>query len=117
MDSMQTIEKWRVQELVLVLEQLSQILRKGNHTDWAMVFDHYHAESTRILPHNKADINKLRNLVSNIQNCFKEVKSFSNLEFTGELEGSDRNQEFYRVKARLFKLLEELQVRLLEYTH
>lgn len=114
---MQKIERWRVQELMLVLEQLSEILRKGNHIDWANVFRHYYDESSQILSQHEISTDKLRRLVGNIQNCFTSVDSFRNLRFSDEAEVSDLSQILLQTKARLFQLIGELRIRMMEYVH
>ena len=116
---MQKIERWRVQELLLVLEQLSQTLREGKQRDWEKVFSHYHSETLSILSRDEINTEELRRLVRNIQNCFTGVESFRNLNFIEDDNHglSDLNREFSHRKSRLIQLLNELRARLMEYVH
>jgi len=57
---MQKIEKWRLEELALVLNQLSEILREGNHCEWANVFHHFQDESQKILSKKEFDLDSLK---------------------------------------------------------
>ena len=45
---MQKIEKWRIQELTYVLNDLAEILKQGNNAEWANVFTHFYYEAQKI---------------------------------------------------------------------
>lgn len=114
---MQKIEKWRLEELALVLNKLSELLRKGNHSEWANVFHHFHDEAQKILMKQEFDLALLERLVKNIKNCFLGMSSLRNLIlYDLELEESEKiNQDFQHSKARLLKILENMAQRTIEY--
>ena len=117
--TMQKIEKWRIQELMLVLQQLILTLKRGNSPEWANVFAHYHSESQGIFMKGHFDLHEIKKLVRNIYNCFMEGKSFTNLAF--QLENQEEaytlNNELYEYRVRLYRILNEMEERLTEYIH
>ena len=116
---MQRIEKWRVQELALLLQQLHKLLRKGNNSEWANVFLHFHQEAVGILSNDELDVEALRRLIHNIVNCFDGYHSFTNLSLGSEDSDprSDLNREFKQAKVRLLAVLSEIDNRTTVYTH
>lgn len=116
---MQRVEKWRVQELALLLQQLYELLMKGNNSEWANVFLHFHQEAMDILSRAEMNIEALRRLIHNIVNCFDGYHSFTNLSLG--MEDSDSRSElshdFNQTKMRLLAVLSEIDKRTTEYTH
>jgi hypothetical protein len=116
---MQRIEKWRVQELALLLHQLHELLMKGNNSEWANVFLHFHQEAIEILSTDQLNVEALRRLIHNIVNCFDGYHSFTNLSLGTEDSdpGSDLNRDFNQAKVRLLAVLSEIDNRTTIYTH
>lgn len=114
---MQKIEKWRIEELALVLNHLSQLLRRGDNCEWANVFSHFHQESKQIVEKNEFDQHLLKKLVINIKNCFTGLHSLRNIVLwhLNTRESANLNQEFQRYRARLLKIIEYVEKRLIEY--
>lgn len=115
----QKVEIWRIKELGLILQDLSELLKKSNHHDWANVFHHYHMETQNILFGSKFDTNHLIRLVQNIKDCFQGLSSLKNLMIQVESPGNNEalRQDIERGKARLFKVLEEIERQTTEYVH
>lgn len=114
---MQKIEKWRLEELALVLNQLSEILKEGNHCEWANVFHHFQDESQKILSKKEFDLDSLKRLIRNIKNCFQGMSSLKNLVFY-DLEAGESteiNHDFQRTRACLFKILEDMEKKTIEF--
>jgi hypothetical protein len=116
-NTMQKIEKWRIRELELVLNMLSDLLRKGNSSDWANVFAHFQHEAQKIYLKKDYKMDELKRLMSNIQSCYSGVRSFNNLLlYHDNAEESTRiNQDFIKVRARLFKIISEMEKQSTEY--
>lgn len=114
---MQKIEKWRVKELSLVLNQVVEVLRKGSHREWAAVFTHFHSESQKIFQAETFDLDELKKLVRSIRSCLSESTSLFQLELQHEnpREKTIINQEFSLFKSDLFSILEDLESRLVEF--
>lgn len=114
---MQKIEKWRVEELSLVLNELADILKKGNNREWANVFFHFDSEAQRTFQAEKFNPDQFRKLIANIKNCFSGHCSFSQLELWLEdpLEAKILNREFSAIKSELLRLLEDLETRMVEF--
>jgi len=114
---MQKIEKWRLEELTLVLDRLSGLLRKGDHCEWANVFHHFQEESHKILSKKEFDLDSSKRLIRNIKNCFQGVSSLKNLVLR-DLEYGESgkiNHDFQRTRARLLKILEDMDKRTIEF--
>ncbi len=116
---MQKIEKWRIQELAIVLTHLTELLRRGNHTEWGNVFSHYYYESQKLLLRKEFDLNDLKRLLQNIGNCFIGSSSFRNL--TLWQDNQDRsdflNKEFNQVRSRLLVILAQMENQSVEYVN
>ena len=116
---MQKIEKWRIQELTIVLTHLAELLKRGNHTEWANVFSHYYYESQKLLLRKEFDLNDLKRLLQNIGNCFIGSSSFRNL--TLWQDNQDRseslNKEFIQVRSRLLVILAQMENQSVEYVN
>lgn len=116
---MQKIEKWRIQELAIVLNHLTELLKRGNHTEWANVFSHYYYESQKLLLRKEFDLNDLKRLLQNIGNCFIGSSSFRNL--TLWQDNQDRseslNKEFNQVRSRLLVILAQMENQSVEYVN
>lgn len=116
---MQKIERWRIQELAIILKDLKDTLQIGANRDWANVFDHFLVETERILLRTSLDVEECRRLVRNILCCYLDGDSFRRLEITNEETGQPTriNKDLTRQKARLYNLLTDLQSRFIEYIH
>ena len=116
---MQKIEKWRIQELVLVLDELSIILKKGKNTEWSNVFSHYHLEAQKLLESKTLQVDKLDRLIFNIKNCFHSGSSLDN-----PLIFEDMQKEFYGIlkefktaRLRLLGIIRQMEDQLVEFVH
>lgn len=116
---MQKIERWRIQELTMVLKELAHMLKQGDNREWANVFEHFLLEAEGILLRDVFNLEEFKRLVQNILCCYLEGDSFRNLKITGGQETRERklNQELGRLKSRLYYLLTDLQTRFVEYIH
>jgi amino acid permease len=116
---MQRVEKWRIQELALLLQQLHELLMKGNNNEWANVFLHFHQEAVEILSGEELSIEALRRLIHNIVNCFDGYHSFTNLSLGRDDSdsGSELNRDLNQTKVRLLSVLSEIDNRTTIYTH
>jgi hypothetical protein len=114
---MQKIEKWRVKELALILNELSLLLKAGKTLDWANVFSHFHDESQKIISKDEFDSDSLSKLIKNIKNCFFGSSSFTNiiLRHENSEEKARINQSLYLTRAHLLKILMDLEDRLVDY--
>ena len=114
---MQKIEKWRIQELAIVLHHLTELLRSGNNIEWANVFKHYHYESQKILQKKEFDLEETKKLLQNIGNCFVGVSSFRNLTLweDSRKKSDSLNREFSRVRSRLLVILAQMENQSIEY--
>jgi hypothetical protein len=115
--SMQKIEKWRVNELALVLNELSLLLEGGKTRDWANVFSHFYDESQKIVSKNEFDSGSLTRLIKNIKNCFLGTSSFTSiiLRHENSEEKARINQNLYLTRAHLLRILMDLEKRLVDY--
>ena len=114
---MQKIEKWRLEELALVLKHLAELLSKGNNRDWANVFLHFYQESQWIIAAQELNLEQVRNLIMNIKNCYSGASSFMSLflRHENEKEKIELNQELFKARGRLLKIMAELEDRSIEY--
>ncbi|UCC41060.1 MAG: hypothetical protein JSV96_06420 [Candidatus Aminicenantes bacterium] len=108
---MQRIEKWRVEELTIVLNELSNLLRKGDDYEWANVFSHFYQESQNIASGKEFNLDSLLKLVANVSNCFSRASSLSNIVLWQENseERTHANQELFQTRARLLKILKDIE--------
>lgn len=113
---MQKIEKWRIQELTQVLNKLAAILREGNNSEWASVFNHFAQEAHAIVQSAQLDLDGLKKLVMNMRSCFEGASSLHSLVL--EEKNSKKlevlNQEFIRIKGLLFMLLSDMEKKWIE---
>jgi hypothetical protein len=116
---MTKIEKWRLQELIMVLQDLVESLKRGEQREWHHVFEHFVMEAEQILQKNTVRTEDFKRLVHNILCCFLEGDSFRNMRlFSGEsMEEKGMEKRFQNQKARLYHLLTDLQMRFVEYIH
>ncbi len=119
MENMQKIEKWRVEELSLVLNELTVLLKAGNNSEWANVFSHFYDESKIIVLNKEFDSNSLNKLVKNITNCFERNSSFTSiaLKHKNPKEEQKLNQALYLTRARLLRVLKDMEERIIEHIH
>jgi hypothetical protein len=113
------IEKWRIEELTLVLSDIVESLQQGENREWANVFSHYFSEAERFLLKDRVHIEEFKRLVHNILCCFLEGDSFRRMVlFPGDSEESlNQNRRFRHQQARLYRLLTDLQTRFVEFVH
>ncbi len=113
---MQKIEKWRIKELALILNELALLLKTGSTRYWTNVFFHFRDESQKIISKNEFDLDLLSKLVKNIKNCFFDNSSFSNIVLRHENseEKARINQSLYLTRAYLLKILMDLEGRLVD---
>lgn len=116
---MQKVEKWRVQELALMLNLFYELLMKSGNNDWANVFMHFYHEAVDILSRDDFKLGSLKKLVQNITNGFESFHSVTNLALGHEdIEAkSEWNRTFQKTKARLISILTEIDKRTIEFTH
>jgi hypothetical protein len=114
---MHKVEKWRLEEMALILRRLMELLKQGGNQEWASVFDHYTQEVHGILLTRNYDGDTLSRLIQNIQNCFSGMSSFKNLVLRHDntTQMSRLNQEFYEEKVRLIEALVDFEKRLQVY--
>ena len=113
------IEKWRIQELARVLNQVSVLLLLGKNREWAQVFSHFEQESQGFLNAPEFDLGQFQNLLRNIKICFSESYTFRNTSLALEIseDQSGLQQELEHAQARLLKVLDELAGRSVELIH
>jgi len=114
---MQKIETWRIKELSLVLQQMTELLKQGNNREWANVFSHFRTESQNIVDKKEFDADQLERLVRNIKNCFHNTSTLRNLVLSKKSSLQDINQEFLQAKAHLLKILDDMKDRMVEHMH
>jgi hypothetical protein len=110
---MQKVEKWRIQELAQVLNQISILLREGKNAEWASVFSHFAQEAYLISEKRELKIDFLIRLIENIINCFEGGSSLRNLVL--QHENSKRmtklNQEFGQRRQVLSEILIDMETK------
>jgi molecular chaperone GrpE (heat shock protein) len=116
---MQKIEKWRVEELALVLNELVALLRAGDNNEWANVFLHFLEEAEKIVSRKEFDSEATEKLARNILNCFDRNSSFINITLRNEnpREEQKLNQALLLTRARLLNVLNDIQERIIEQIH
>jgi molecular chaperone GrpE (heat shock protein) len=116
---MQKIEKWRVEELALVLNELAVLLRAGDSSEWASVFLHFLEEAEKIISRKEFDSEAIEKLARNILNCFDRNSSFLNISLKNEnpKEEQKLNQALLLTRARLLNVLNDIQKRIIEHIH
>lgn len=116
---MQKIEKWRVEELVLVLSELADLLRMKNQPEWANVFAHYQFEASRLLIKNPFDLPEIKNLLKNIRYCFSSIDTSHSSPFSSENQRTERSSqaELLTLRNRLIRIIDEMESRIREYIH
>ena len=116
---MQKIERWRIEELTLVLKEMVSLLKRGDNREWANVFEHFLLEAEGILLRDNFNLEEFKRLVQNILCCYLEGDSFRSLEVEEGRKDTlrDLNQKLNRLKGRLYYLLTDLQTRFVEYIH
>lgn len=108
---MQKLERWRVEELGLLLSEMASLLKKGDNYEWANVLIHFHDETENMTSKREFDQDSLTKLIRNIKNCFSESHYFNDIFLWHEdpEEKARINRDFYLVKARLLNVLDELE--------
>jgi hypothetical protein len=113
---MQKIEKWRIQELTQVLNQLAALLREGNNSEWAGVFNHFAQEAHAIVQSVQFDLEGLKRLAKNMRSCFDGASTLHSLVLSEDNSKrmEELNQEFIRIKGLLFILLSDIEKKWIE---
>ncbi|MFO7866540.1 MAG: hypothetical protein R6V02_06980 [Candidatus Aminicenantes bacterium] len=113
---MSQVEMWRIKELIIILNELTEILRRGNNREWAAVFEHYKAESKQILNNKKFSSHELKNLVRNIR-CGIKGPHFSpfHIDIDVPCEEPEIFKDFLHCKTQLNQILDEMDNRFFEY--
>ena len=114
---MQKIEKWRLEELALVLKHLAELLSKGDNREWANVFLHFYQESQYMIASKAFNLEQILKLIRNIKNCYSGASSFMNLVLyhDNEKEKKRFNQDLFKARTRLLKIMAELEDRSVDY--
>lgn len=107
----QTVEKWRVQELEQALNQLSLLLRSGENSEWANVFSHFSQEAHNIAGQKNFNLDLLKNLTHNIVNCFDGISSLCNLVLNHDnpRQMEMLNNKFRETIKMLFEILASIE--------
>jgi hypothetical protein len=116
---MPKIEKWRVEELSLLLGFIASLLELGRDLEWAGVFSHYDQESRLILGATIINDDALRGLVRNIKHCFATSNTLACLVLR-ERSGPGTavlNLEFGQARARLWQAVEEIEALMTEWVN
>lgn len=116
---MQKIEKWRVEELSLLLDHLAALLRTGKNPEWANVFSHFDKETRLILSAEVFDAEPIKRLVRNIKNCLGASSTFATLVLEDEepLIKNALNSEFAQTRARLWNALQDMEKKMVEFVN
>jgi len=113
------IEKWRVDELSMVLNRIALILQAGGQSEWAGVFRHYHEEADSLSRITPIEIDKLERLTMNLCACLEDGCSLRNPQLLHEDDrvGTSLLREYVMLRTRLFQILADLKNRLRETIH
>lgn len=117
--AMQKIEKWKIGELSLSLDELARLFLEGNNREWANVFKHFREEAQKILSKTEFDLNALWKLVANIKNCFSESQYFAYVVLRND-DSEERlklDHDFFLVRSRLLEILKDLERQARESIH
>lgn len=116
---MQKIEKWKIEELSLSLDELARLFLEGNNREWANVFRHFGEEAQKILSKTEFDLNALWKLVANIKNCFSESQYFVHVVLWNDdsEEKTKIDRDFFLVRSRLVEILKDLEHQARERIH
>ena len=110
---MQKVEKWRIQELAQVLNQISILFREGKNAEWANVFSHFAQEARTISEKRELNLDFLIRLIQNIINCFDEGSSLRNivLQHENSEKMSTLNHEFTQKRQLLSEILIDMEAK------
>jgi len=116
-EKMQRIEKWRLEEFALSLKHLAELLKSGDDCEWANVFFHFHQESQALIASKELGLEQIKKLLINIKNCYSGTSSFMKLvlRHKNEKEKIRLNQDLYKTRAHLLKIMAEIEDRIVEY--
>jgi hypothetical protein len=116
---MPKIEKWRVEELSLLLDFLAALLRQGKNPEWANVFSHFDQEARLIISAEMIATAPVKRLVRDIKNCYGAGCTFAGLVLESEESRTKKalNLEFGRARARLWGALLEIEKRMVEFVN
>lgn len=113
------MEKWRVEEISLLLDVLAALLRTGKNPEWANVFSHFDKEAHLIISAEAFDAEPIKRLIRNIKNCFAAGSTFATLVLDDEnlMAKNTLNLEFAQARARLWNALLEMEKRMVEFVN
>jgi hypothetical protein len=116
---MQKIEKWRIQEMALVLNRFAELLIEGQNREWGNVFSHFFQEAMIIIQKTELDLDSLKRLILSIKGCFDRASSLRGLILHLDHPSSSEklNQEFVEERVRLQKILLDLEERTKQLIH
>jgi hypothetical protein len=116
---MSKVEPWRLKELTLLLDELVLTLQSGKNPEWAGVFAHFGHELTLLGSTGSGDQSELKRLIGSLQLCLAAGSGFSRLVLAGSepAEGDGLNLRFSQLKAVLFKAVEDIGERLVEFVN
>lgn len=118
-DSMSYIEKWRMEELSLVLNRMALILQAGGQSEWAGVFHHYQDEAETLARIPPIEIEKAERLACNLRACLRDGGSLRQPQLSHEDQsiGSGLLREYLKLRMRLLQILDDLEERLTLMVH
>lgn len=113
------MEKWRVEEISLLLDVLAALLRTGKNPEWANVFSHFDKEAQLIISAEAFDVEPLKRLIRNIKNCFAAGSTFAALVLDADdpLTKNTLNLEFGQARASLWNALQDLEKRMVVFVN
>jgi len=116
---MQKIEKWRLQHLSHVLLKISDLLTEGGNGEWGNVFKHFHHEAQHLATAGDLKLDGLHRFISNVKNCFSGSSSLKNLTLSHKNAEKTEflNRDYFKEKAMLQRILNEIEEISHEYKH
>lgn len=118
-DIMQKVEKWRIQELSQILDEMADLFQKAGQAEWAQVFLHFSREASALSTRDLFELSVLQKLIRNIRCCFEEART---LESFARNQGSQEeairmNLAYIRIKSQLLQLISKMETAWNERIH
>jgi hypothetical protein len=116
---MSNVEAWRLQELALLLEELTLVLESGRNPEWARVMEHFGYELERLRPAGRDSEAGLKSLIRSLELCLDAGGGFSRLvlEVSDSEEGAAVHRNFDRLRTALARAVEGIGQRVVESVH
>ncbi len=116
---MHRLERWRLEELEMLLDDLAVALKAGGHPEWAGVFGHFGQEMALIRGGGNINPAELRRLVRNIGLCFDGSSSFPGifLESKNPTKSAALKLRLTQLRAKTAGALNEINLRLIEFVN